>query len=113
MLAKSQSAVVAVSSAAEALVVCESQKGDVQLVVTDVSMPKMNGFELAERIAERWPAIPVLFVTGCADDLSVRRQLCGRPVLSKPFTADALSQKVREMLTPAARGQAIRTAGSS
>jgi two-component SAPR family response regulator len=61
----------------------------------------MNGFDLAERISERWPAIRILFMSGCANDLSVRRQLYERPLLPKPFTRDELANKVRELLTPA------------
>lgn len=100
MLTNSGCAVLKASSAQEALAVCESQRGVLQLVVTDVSMPGMSGFDLAERIAERWPGIRVLFISGCANDLSVKRQLYDRPILPKPFTADALNQKVRELLTP-------------
>ena len=60
-------------------------------------MPGMNGFDLAERISERWPDIRILFISGCANDLSVRRQLYERPLLPKPFTRDELANKVREL----------------
>ena len=84
MLANSGCAVLKASSAIEALEVMERQGGVLQLVVTDVSMPGMNGFDLAERVAERWPNIRVLFISGCANDLSVKRQLYDRPMLPKP-----------------------------
>jgi two-component system, cell cycle sensor histidine kinase and response regulator CckA len=100
MLGSSACDVLEASSAVEALSVCESQRGAVQLVVTDVSMPGMNGFDLAERIAARWPEIQILFISGCANDRSVRRELYDRPMLSKPFTGDELNRKVRELLTP-------------
>ncbi len=102
MLANSGCAVLKASSALEALAMMETRAGVLQLVVTDISMPGMNGFDLAERVAERWPDIRILFISGCANDLSVKRQLYDRPMLSKPFTGDELNRMVRELLTAAA-----------
>ena len=64
-------------------------------------MPGGNGFDLAERIAERWPGIKILFVSGLTSDCGTRRRLCGRPMLQKPFTRDALTKKVHELLSAA------------
>ena len=75
------------SSGAEALAVCEQSAGTLHLVVTDVTMPGVNGFDLAERIAERWPGIKILFVSGLTNDCGTRRRLCGRPMLQKPLYA--------------------------
>lgn len=99
MLGNSGYTVLHASSALEALSVCEEKGAALQLVVTDVTMPGMSGFDLAQQISERWPAIRVLFISGCANDLSVRRQLYERPMLAKPFTRDELANKVREVLT--------------
>ena len=99
MLWNSGYTVLKASGATEALSVCESSAA-LDLVVTDIAMPGMNGFDLAERISERWPAMRILFMSGCANDLSVRRQLYERPLLPKPFTGDELANKVRELLTP-------------
>jgi CheY-like chemotaxis protein len=104
MLGDSGCAVLKASSAVEALSVCETQHGELELVVTDVTMPGMDGFDLANRIAERWPNIRILFISGCANDLSVKRQLYERPMLPKPFTGDELNRRVRELLTPASAG---------
>jgi len=98
MLGNSGYTVLNASSAVEALSVCEERSTTLQLVVTDVAMPGMNGFDLAEQIAERWPTIRVLFMSGCANDLSIRRQLYERPLLAKPFTRDELANKIRELL---------------
>jgi len=89
------------SSGAEALAVCEQSAGTLHLVVTDVTMPGVNGFDLAERIAERWPGIKILFVSGLTNDCGTRRRLCGRPMLQKPFTRDDLTRKVHELLSAA------------
>lgn len=98
MLWNSGYTVLNASSAVEALSVCEENGEGLQLVVTDIAMPGMNGFDLAEQISERWPAIRILFMSGCANDLSVRRQLYERPLLPKPFTRDELAGKVHELL---------------
>jgi len=99
MLGASGYTVLHASSAVEALSVCEEKSTALRLVVTDVAMPGMSGFDLAERISERWPTIRILFMSGCANDLSVRRQLYERPLLPKPFTREELAQKIREVLT--------------
>jgi len=78
--------------------VCELSGGALQLVVTDVTMPGVNGFDLAQRIAERWPGIKILFISGLANDCGTRRKLCGRPILQKPFTRDDLTKKIHELL---------------
>jgi signal transduction histidine kinase len=57
---------IEVSSAALALEILES-KTDIDVVVTDHAMPGMNGSELARRIRETWPDLPVVLVTGYAD----------------------------------------------
>ena len=77
----------------EALTICEQRKGAIHLMVTDVMMPGMNGIDLVECAAERWPSIKVLFTTGFAADAPTRH-----PVLSKPFTCDQLTGKVQEIL---------------
>jgi len=101
MLGNSGYTVLNASSAVEALSVCEEKSTTLQLVLTDVAMPGMNGFDLAEQIAERWPTIRVMFMSGCANDLSIRRQLYERPLLAKPFTRDELANKIRELLSMA------------
>jgi two-component SAPR family response regulator len=58
----------------------------------------LNGFDLAERIAERWPEIKILFISGLTNDCGTRRRLCGRPMLQKPFTSDELTKKVDDLL---------------
>ena len=72
----------------------------IDLLVTDVVMPEMNGTALAERIRKMRSSIPVLFVSGYADDGDVRKQLAlpGVAFLQKPFTPDELGRRVREIL---------------
>jgi two-component system, cell cycle sensor histidine kinase and response regulator CckA len=84
----------------EAIEMIERVPGPVDLVITDVAMPVLNGRELAERLAKRHPDLPVLFMSGYTDDEMVRRGLIepNKPFVSKPFTPEILAEKVRRLL---------------
>ena len=75
----------------------------VRLVITDVVMPGMGGRELAERLAQLRPELPVLFTSGYTDSEIVRRGLLqpGTAFVQKPFTPDAITRVVRERLEAA------------
>lgn len=73
-------------SGEEAIAVLASVPGEVQLVVSDIAMPGMSGQALAEAVAIRWPAVPVLLMSGQGGPKSGYRGA----FLPKPFTADAL-----------------------
>ena len=98
MLRQPGYSIVQAGSAEEALSVCELRGAVLRLVITDIVMPGMNGFDLAERIAERWPGVRILFITGSRNDHSVRRKLSDQPILEKPFTGDDLTKKVHTLL---------------
>jgi two-component system cell cycle sensor histidine kinase/response regulator CckA len=71
----------------------------VDLVLTDVMMPKMGGPELARRVAQLRPDLRVLFMSGYSDDLVVRSiERSASLFLAKPFTTGALLEKVRAAL---------------
>ena len=84
----------------EALDACQSFSGDIDLVVTDIVMPRLGGQELAVRLRDVRPAARLLFVSGYSGNL--RR--ASAPLdpeadyLQKPFTTEALARKVREVL---------------
>ena len=86
----------------EALATVEEHNGPIHLVLTDIKMPGMNGRELGRQIEERWPNIPILYMSGFASEV-FRDGLLepGAPFLAKPFTQDDLSTRVRAMLEPA------------
>jgi len=87
-----------------ALDILEAQAGRVSLIVADVVMPDLGGREMAARLAERWPELPVLFTSGYTGMDVVRRGLLdeGREFLQKPLAPEALARKVREMVDASA-----------
>jgi two-component system cell cycle sensor histidine kinase/response regulator CckA len=72
----------------------------VQLLLTDVIMPRMGGRALAERLATMCPDLKVLFISGYNDQLTSRNSWLeqGKTLLQKPFLPAALARKVREVL---------------
>jgi two-component system, cell cycle sensor histidine kinase and response regulator CckA len=95
--------VVAVGDAEEALQRLESRAELIDLLLTDVVIPGMNGRLLAERLAPTQPGMKVLYMSGYTGDSIVRRGVLTAQMafISKPFTASTLLRKVREVLEAA------------
>jgi len=91
---------------AAALAICDRHEGCIDLLVTDLVMPGMNGIELARRVCDSRPGIPVLFMSGYAEDAKERLGDLdeGRAFLQKPITPTKLSRKVREIFSERAAG---------
>ncbi|HEX4739610.1 MAG TPA: ATP-binding protein [Allosphingosinicella sp.] len=68
-------------------------------VFTDVVMPGMTGLDLAERLADVLPGVPVVLTTGFSDELA-RSGTGGRPVVFKPYRLDALAEALDSVLGP-------------
>lgn len=102
-----------------ALTMAGERAGTIDLLLTDVVMPRMNGFELSGHITSTHPETSVLFLSGYADDSnSVRAGLktTRHAFLLKPFTKDALLEKIQEVLVSklrASRTSRARCPGSS
>jgi two-component system, cell cycle sensor histidine kinase and response regulator CckA len=84
----------------EALAIASGHAGRIDMVATDVVMPKMNGRPLVEKLLETREEMRVLFMSGYTDDEVMRRGVIdGRTAfLQKPFTPAQLAKKVREVL---------------
>jgi len=86
----------------EALQVAKHHDGPIHLLMTDVVMPKMGGWKLAERLITLRPALAVVYLSGYSeysaapDDSSKWRA----SFVQKPFAMDALARKIREVLSP-------------
>jgi PAS domain S-box-containing protein len=72
----------------------------VDLLITDLIMPEMNGWELAEKLKEMYPHIAVLYTSGYTDDFIIQNGALqeGIHFIQKPFSFQTLAEKVREVL---------------
>jgi PAS domain S-box-containing protein len=85
--------------ATEALTISEGWHGPIDLLVTDVVMPELNGRELAERLSVLRPGIQILYISGYTDhDVLDGIVGPGNNFLQKPFTPESLASKAREAL---------------
>jgi CheY-like chemotaxis protein len=92
--------VVVACDGVEALELLTQHGAPVHLLISDVVMPRMSGGELAQRLRERLPELPILFVSGYTADanLSLHLPPGELTLLQKPFSAGELARKVREVL---------------
>lgn len=94
--------VIRASSGDTALEMFDKLKTTIDLLLTDVVMPGMSGPMLVDRLLAVQPSLPVLFMSGYDDSQIVQRYVLkeGFALLTKPFTLEVLSKKVRELLPP-------------
>jgi PAS domain S-box-containing protein len=88
----------------EALECCDKGDCKIDLLMTDIVMPRMGGRELAEKLTKKLPNLKILFTSGYADNEMVHHDVIETSAnfIQKPFTLDALAHKVREVLNAAA-----------
>jgi len=92
--------VLSAANGAEALVAAAAHPGRIDLVVTDVVMPTMNGAEMVSRLRTARPGTRVLFMSGYDDRILARHGFDEASVelLPKPFSGEALASRVRAVL---------------
>jgi two-component system cell cycle sensor histidine kinase/response regulator CckA len=92
--------VIEVAQPEQCLAILEAQPERPDLLLTDVVMPRMNGRQLHEQLAARYPGLRVLYMSGYLDDVIGRHGVLedGVNYIQKPFSVKALSTKVREVL---------------
>ena len=90
----------------EAIEICRSYRGRIDLLLTDVVMPHMGGRDLAERVAWIRPDMKVLYMSGYTEDTMLGASIgeSGVAFLRKPFTPVVLTRKIREVLEARPRG---------
>jgi DNA-binding response OmpR family regulator len=105
--------VLAAANAEEGLAVCRTHPHEIHLLVTDVVMPKMNGRQLAEQVAQIRPSVKLLYVSGYTSNAIVHYGVldAGLWFLPKPFSLAALVAKVREVLDAPGDGRDHETSG--
>jgi len=92
--------VLEASGGGDANFICQRHPGPIQLLVTDVVMPNMNGKELYQQLQSLKPEMKVLYMSGYTEDIIGYHGLLeeGIQFIPKPFTIDSLTKKVREAL---------------
>jgi PAS domain S-box-containing protein len=92
--------VLEAASGEEAVKTCEQRHDKIDLLITDIMMPRMDGRELAEKIKEICGDMKVLYVSGYTDDPGIYAGdfPSGTAFLQKPFTLGSLLEKVKEVL---------------
>lgn len=100
--------VVEASDGAAGLEAAEQRAGSIDLLLSDMLLPALSGFDLAERIRRKHPDLKILFITGYVEGEIVQRSMSelGATFLDKPFAPAALMERVREAVGPARRASA-------
>jgi two-component system cell cycle sensor histidine kinase/response regulator CckA len=88
------------ANAGEAVLTWEQHANEIDILVTDVVMPRMGGHSLALRLREQRPELKVLYISGYTDDTVLHHgvELGELAFLAKPFTSASLTAKVRDVL---------------
>lgn len=92
--------VIEADNGSSALQAVRRSKGNISLVITDITMPVMDGLELARALQASNPGVPFLFITG-KDPALVAQAGPNARVLLKPFGPALLLQTVRRLISPA------------
>ncbi|MBF0232685.1 MAG: PAS domain S-box protein [Desulfamplus sp.] len=100
MLERSGYSVLSAATPAEALKKAKDHSGSIDLLMTDVVMPEMNGRDLAENIILLYPEIRLLFMSGYTADVIAHRGILDKGVafIQKPFSLTDLTEKLRDVL---------------
>jgi CheY-like chemotaxis protein len=89
--------VLVAGDGAEAMRVCDQHTGSIDLILTDLVMPGIDGIEVAKAVSARYPDIHVLYMSGYTDR-AVELLDSGAMLLQKPFTLSVLASKLRAVL---------------
>jgi response regulator RpfG family c-di-GMP phosphodiesterase len=92
----------------EAIRLCRKHKDAIDLLITDVVMPKMSGKNVANQVQMVHPETRVLFMSGYTDEAIVHHGIVDSHIafIQKPFSETGLMQKIREVLD-SAKGQKL------
>lgn len=87
----------------QALGICGAEGSAIDLLLTDIVMPNMDGIQLAERVSSAHPHMRVIYMSGKCEMETVERNIVekGFGFVRKPFSTDALVIQIRQFLAPA------------
>jgi signal transduction histidine kinase len=96
--------VLTAANGEEALLFCQRYDGKVDLLLTDLVMPRMSGQELSNRLLKLRPDTRVLYMSGYSENAIIHHGVMeeGTDFIEKPFSPGALTRKIREVLDEAA-----------
>jgi two-component system, cell cycle sensor histidine kinase and response regulator CckA len=92
--------VILAGDGVEALEVAQNGAGSIQLLMTDILMPRMGGIELAEQLSALHPDLKILYTSGYNDSGAGLRGVPGSRYLQKPYAMQELGRTLRELLDP-------------
>ncbi|MBN2420478.1 MAG: response regulator, partial [Deltaproteobacteria bacterium] len=100
VLQKLQYKILSTSSPKEAIRLAEKHQGKIDLLVTDIILPDMNGRELADELRKKDNDLKILYMSGYTANVIVHRGVLedGINYIAKPFTMDNFTARVREVL---------------
>ncbi len=93
--------VLACADGEEAIALADRDDRTIHLLLTDVVMPGLRGYEVARQVAVSRPEIKILYMSGYAEEALVGRSVLDSALIEKPFAVDALARRVRETLEAA------------
>jgi hypothetical protein len=101
ILEKRDFEVLASTSATQAIKIFEAQRDRIELLISDIVMPEMDGTKLAGRLVAMNPDLPVLFMSGflTESEIADTSAISQYAFIRKPFRPSTLVQAVRTMLT--------------
>lgn len=92
--------VLVAANGEEALRLCKRSGSSIELLLTDIVMPRMGGQELSRQLLSLRPGTPVLYMSGhSANAITHHRVEAGTNFIQKPFSPEALTRKIRDVLT--------------
>ena len=89
--------VLSADSGEQALLISGRYASTIDLLITDLALPRMSGRELSQKLIELRPEVKVIYMSGNADDINGREHV--KALLQKPFSLTKLAQTMREVLT--------------
>jgi YesN/AraC family two-component response regulator len=92
--------VITAATPGEAIAIAEAREQPIDLLITDVVMPEMNGRDLVDRVHAHHPGLAHVFMSGYTADVIAHQGVLDEGVdfIQKPFSAANLAAKVREVL---------------